>query len=222
MGDQVLHPRARASIPGHEHVSAFFSDAAEPPARPAPAAYLGLRGIHRVMRLVLASGVAAAGLCLILGLTALAATLGTSQEAADPDNMAAAVKPVSNDGTPGTSASPPAASRTSDGQRTPPRAGRTIASLHGAGRPMRTHFRVGRPGTWGMAWRFTCIAGHTGHLIVKEGPGVSRSHVEIDASGRAGTGTTWNSLDPGRHSLTVVSDCSWSLRLMLPKPAAAS
>ena len=174
------------------------------------------------MRLVLASGLAAAGLCLILGLTALAATLGTGQDAADPGNMAAAVKPVSNDGTPGTSASPPAASRTSDDQRTPRPAGRTIASLHGAGQPMRTHFRIGRPGAWGMAWRFTCIAGHTGHLIVREGPGVSRSNVEFDASGRAGGGTTWNILDPGRHSLTIVSDCSWSLRLMLPKSAAAS
>jgi hypothetical protein len=174
-----------------------------------------------VLRLVLASGLAAAGLCLILGLTALAATLGTGQEAADPDNMVAAVKPVGNEGTPGTSASPSAASGTSGDLRTPPLAGRTIASLHGAGRPMRTHFQVGRPGTWGMAWGFRCIAGHTGHLIVKERRGVSGSNVDIDASGRTGAGTTWNVLDPGRHSLTIMSGCSWSLRLVLPKSAAA-
>lgn len=172
------------------------------------------------MRLALASGLAAAGLCLILGLTALAATLGTSKEPADPNNMVAAVKPVSNDGTPGTSASPPAAPGTSGDQRAQPHPGRTIASLHGAGRTTRTHFQIGRPGTWGMAWRFTCVAGHTGHLIVKERPGVSGSNVGIGASGRAGAGTTWNIRDPGRHSLTIRSDCSWSLRLFLPRSAA--
>jgi len=199
MGDQVLHLRARASRPGRD----LFP-------WPSAAGRSRTRPIHRLVRLALAGGLAAAGLCLILGLTALAATLGRGSKAPGPGAMAAAVKPPGDNAGHGTPGPPPGR------QATPPLGGRTIASLHGNGGQASAGFLVGRPGTWGIAWSFTCSPGHTGQLTVREKPGASAGDTRLSASGRRGAGTTWTVLDPGHHFLTITADCPWSLRLMLP------
>lgn len=222
--------RGHSPIPGREHVSAFFSDFPEPPPWPsAEGNGSGLGGIHRVMRLVLACGFVAAGLCLVLGMTTLAVTMGSpGHRPGSPDDAAAAVRQVSNDTAPRVHASRQAAGSGSasrdahGGRNTATRAGRTIASLHGTRGPAHARFVVTGPGAWGVSWSFSCPAGRTGHLVVRETSSGSDARVEIDGSGRTGGGTTWNFRDPGDHSLVITSVCPWALRVVLPRAVAAA
>src|SRR5690242_16158035 len=233
MGDQVLHPRARTSVPAHGHLSQFFSETPEEPPWPSPGSLrTGIPGAHRLMRLAVAGGVVAAGLCLVLGMLVLVVTVGSSGGVpAEPDSAAGSVRQVSNvhrTGSPHPSHRP----REVHGALTP--AGRTIAAFHGANQPAHADFKVSSPGTWGLQWAFACRdgrsdpsgrdggsgqAGRTGSLVVTEIGRASRDNVEIDASGRTGRGATWAFRDAGDHSLAIVSNCSWSIRIVRPADA---
>lgn len=211
MGDQVLHPRARTSVSGPKHVSTS-----------GPAGASSEPGFHRAVRLALAAGVVAAGLCLVLGMTVLAVTIGSSAAVpADPDAVGRAFQPVSNQGTAARPGSSSSHHETRFHRAALPLAGRTVTTVHGgATAPSRAVFPVATPGTWGLSWILRCRVGATGHLIVTEGTGPSPYAFEIDASGRSARGTSWHIRDPGRHSLTITSTCSWSIRIVLAKTAA--
>lgn len=210
MGDQVLHPRARTSASGPKHVSTS-----------GPGGASSAPGFHRAVRLALAVGVVAAGLCLVLGMTVLAVTIGTSAAVpAEADAAGRAFQPF-NEGAAARPGSSSGQDETRFHRATLPPVGRTIATVHGgATAPSLTVFPVATPGTWGLSWVLRCQAGATGHLIVTEGAGPSAYAFEIDASGRSAGGTSWHTRDPGRHSLTITSTCSWSIRILLAKTEA--
>ncbi len=219
----MLHPRTRTSVSGPRHVRLSARGWPWPVPSPIPAA--GASGLparfHRAVRLALAAGVVAAGLCLVLGMTVLAVTIGArGRVPADPEAVGRAVQPVSSYRTaakPGSSSGPGEA----QGEHASlPLAGRTVAAFHGASQPSRAVFHVAKPGTWGLAWTLRCRGGTTGHLIVAEGAGPSAYAIEIDASERSGGGTSWYVRDPGRHSLAITSTCSWSVRIVLANVAA--
>jgi hypothetical protein len=172
------------------------------------------------VRLVLAAGVAGAGVCLILGMTVLAATVATSGPgSSDPDAVGRAIRPVSDESAPSAPRQPPDGTGTGRHHAAPP-AGRSIAYFYGASQPARAHFRITTPGTWGLMWAFRCQGRTTGHLLVTERASATSDGVVIDASGRTGDGTTWAIRDPGGHSLAIVSDCPWSIRIALPDALA--
>jgi hypothetical protein len=225
----VPYRRGRTSIPGHQHMSAFFSDGPElSPWAATTDSQPGTRGIHRIVRLALACGVAAAGLCLILGMTALAITVGSPGPSSDsPDDAVAAFRQVSNDGgsQPRVSRSPAGTSRAHHRARhggpvVATRAGRTIARAHGATQPVHARFSVAGPGAWGLSWTFRCPAGRTGHLVIQEFSKKPGKQAEFDRSGRTGRGTIWLFRDPGYHSLIVTSNCPWAVRVVLARGPA--
>ena len=197
--------RGRTSIPGREFVSAFFSDAPEfSPWTKEAGGQLSPRG-HRAVRLALACGFAAAGLCLVLGMTALALAVGSSDQPGAPDDAIAA-RAVSSTSHATPSPHPPKVTAT--------RAGRTIASLQGTTGTAHAQFGVSKPGTWGLSWSSRCPGGRPGHLVVRETTPGSDTTAEVDVSGR---GTVWTFRDAGEHSLTVTSDCPWALQVVLPR-----
>ena len=216
----MLHRRARASVRGPRHVS--LSAPGGPGAAPwSAAAASSPPGIHRGVRLVLAAGVAAAGVCLILGMTVLAATVATSGSgSADSDAAGRTIQPVSDESAPAAPRHGPGGTGTHRRHAAPPLTGRTIAYFYGANRPARAHFRIATPGSWGLMWAFRCQGRTTGHLLVTERASTASDNIVIDASGRTGDGTAWAIRDPGGHSLAIFSDCPWSIRIALPNALA--
>jgi len=210
----VLHSRARSSgsglakislpSPGWRDSFRWPELAASAPSRPA---------VHRALRLAIATGTAAAGVCLVLAMTVLVVRLG-----------AAGVAPTA-------SSSPIAASQSGEsdasrggpwpaasGTASPWMAGPAIASFRGTGPVRHAHFAVSSPGTWGLSWAFSCPAQRPGNLRLTAKGTVSGDDVELDVPGPTGRGITWNSRDAGGHFLDVSSDCSWTARVVLPKP----
>ena len=168
-----------------------------------------LTGLQRVVRLVIAAGVAAAGVCLVLAMTALAVTLGSTRSGPADSPVRASQTGDSSDRAPGGPDATGGAGRQ--------RADQTVAVLRGTGQPAHGAFLISYPGTWGLAWAFRCPAGRSGSLVVAESAGATRDHIDIDASGRAGHGITWDAHDPGRHSLAITSSCAWTVRVVLPR-----
>ncbi len=166
----------------------------------------------RALRLVFATGIAAAGLCLVIGLTALVVRLGgqpgTGQPAAVPD----AIGPFGSH-----DQLPIPVSPSGQDKKNPIR---TVHVYRGSGRGRRGPFVIGMPGTWGLSWAFSCGADHDGQFIATGHSPVTGNDIAVAASGPAGHGITWASSDPGRHLLTVSSRCAWAIRVVLP-PAHA-
>ncbi len=216
----MLHPRARTSVSGPRHVR--LSAPGWPGLAPwSAAAASSPPAIRRGVRLVLAAGVAAAGVCLILGMTMLAATVGTSGSgSADSDAASRVIRPVSDESAPAAPRQAPGGTSTRRHDAAPPLAGRTIAYFYGASRPARAHLRIATPGSWGLMWAFRCQGRMTGHLLVTERANTAGDGIVIEASGRTGDGTTWAVRDPGGHSLAILSDCPWSIRIALPTALA--
>jgi len=161
-------------------------------------------GLHRAVRLTLATGAAGAGVCMVLGLMALVIKVGPLNSSPPPARYYPGSSPGQHGGV----------------QSGPHRDDAVIASFHGGRRSAIGSFRVPAPGTWGLSWTFSCAPGRAGRLMVSENKAASARGLEIDASGRAGQGTTWDALDPGRYSLAIMSDCSWTVQVVGPKSAA--
>lgn len=218
----MLHRGAHASVPGPQPVS--MSAPGWPRSLPSPGPVTGVPsvpGLHRAIRLALAAGVGAAGVCLVLGMTVLAVTVGTSGAGpAIPDAAGRVVQPVSKDSTPARPASSSAGGSARREHATLPLVGRTVAYFHGSDQPSRAAFRIPEPGTWGLSWVLRCQGGKTGHLIVTEGTSASPNDVGVEASGRSDGGTSWYVRDPGRHWIAIRSSCSWSVAIVLTKAAA--
>ena len=172
-------------------------------------------GPHRALRLVIAAGIAAAGLCLVIGLTALVVKIGGRTGPGQPIAVPEAIDPSgSHDRLP-----LPMAPRGQDESHQL----KTVHLYRGPGRGRRGRrgpFRIGRPGTWGLSWAFSCGTDHNGQFIATGHSPVTGTDIAVAASGPSGHGITWASSDPGRHVLTVNSRCTWTIRVVLP-PARA-
>jgi len=172
----------------------------------------GVPGLHRALRLVIAAGTAAAGVCLVLGMTALVVKMGGGVSGS-ADSWPVTARQASNltvgDG-PARPAGPPNA---------PPHwiAGQVVAYFRGARLAKHAEFRIVGRGTWGLSWSFRCVAGRSGRLVVTGIAKLTGYDLEIDASGPAGHGITWYTADPGNHSLDIISACSWAVRVVLPR-----
>ena len=169
--------------------------------------------IHRALRLVIAAGTAAAGVCLVLALTVLVVQLGTTGV-----GRMASTRPIvaSQSGDiKGSLGGPAPTASASTGRHWI--AGPAIASFHGTGPARHDHFAVSSKGAWGLSWSFSCSARRAGHLQLIATGASSTPDVELDVAGPSGRGVTWSSGDAGAHSLDVSSDCSWTASVVLAK-----
>jgi len=202
----VLHPRAQRSTASAARPDLFrwLKLTGDPP---------GLPGVHRALRLVIAAGTAAAGVCLVLGMTALVVKMGSEGVSGSADSGPISARQASNL----TAGHGPA--RPSDPPNTAPHwiAGPVVASFRGARLARRAEFHIAGRGAWGLSWSFRCVAGRSGSLLVTGSAKLTGYDLEIDASGPAGRGITWYTTDPGNHSLDIISDCSWAVRVVLPR-----
>ena len=162
---------------------------------------------------MIAAGTAGAGVSLVLAMTVLVVQLGAAGVARPGSN-----RPVvaSQSGNSTGSAGGPGPTALSGARWT---AGPAIASFHGTGPARNDHFSVGSPGTWGLSWAFICSARQPGNFTLTSKGTTIGDDVELELSGPAGRGITWNTRDEGDHSLAVSSDCSWVARVVLPKMA---
>lgn len=150
----------------------------------------------RAVRLTVAAGAAAAGLCLVLGLVALVATIG----------YPGAVH----------SGAARAGSRPGHFEQTTLTVGATVATFSGAGLTHQARRTINVPDTWGIAWTFHCQPGRNPGFTVADGtPGT----VRITDSANHGHGVWWDFHAPGNHQLLFLSDCAWHAIIVLPGKA---
>ena len=212
----MLRPRGRGSVSGPAHISLpnpgrqdsfrWPELTASAPNRPA---------VHRVLRLVIAVGTAATGVCLVIALTVLVVQLGaTGVGRTAPRRPIAASQSgnstVSRRGRPRPGPAGPATRWI---------AGPAIASFRGTGPARHDHFAVSSPGTWGLSWSFSCPAPRSGFFRLTAKGTTTGDDVELDVAGPTGRGITWNTRDAGAHSLEVSSHCTWTARVVLPTTA---
>lgn len=161
-----------------------------------------------MLRLVIASGIPAAGFCLVIGLTTLIVKIGGPS---GPGQFISAPEALH---TIGGRAWPPH-SWSADGQ--PMAIGNRVVRMYrGSGHARRGPFRIGKPGTWGLAWAFSCGRHQAGQFTVTGRSAVIRDDIAAAAWGPAGRGIAWAIRDPGRHVLTVSSRCEWELTVVMP------
>lgn len=210
----MLHPRSRSSVsdpansslpsPGWRDSFRWPEFTVSAPSRPA---------VHRALRLVIAAGTAAAGVCLVLAMTVLVIQLGATRVTRTASSRPTVVSQSGNStaslGGPGPTAS--------DGTAGHWIAGPAIASFNSTGAARNDQFAVSSPGTWGLSWTFSCPARRSGTFQLTAKGTTTGDDVELDVAGPTGRGITWNTRDAGDHSLDVSSDCSWTARVVLPK-----
>lgn len=161
----------------------------------------GRRRAHQALRLFVAAGTWAAGLCLVIGSVVLVAT------AAGPEHDA------------GLRATSQRTSVTA-GRSDPPIAMpyRQVALFTGRGGRITRRFWVTARVPWHLQWSYSCPRGRNGQLVVEDTSGASTGTTGLGASisdsGAAGHGTT--RFDPsGRsHYLIVLSSCNWTMKVM--------
>jgi hypothetical protein len=157
---------------------------------------------QRALRLFVTAGTWAAGLCLVIGLVALAA------EAAGP------ARPTHVTAAAGASRLGPAdAGGRHHGGRAGQSGGRpgrsALRTFAGAGNRTTGAFSVAAPGRWVLQWSYACPAGTPGgRLIIREG-GTGSDGVSVDATGSAGHGSSSSYSTSASHYLVVITSCSW-------------
>jgi hypothetical protein len=164
-------------------------------------AWTGQRGwsaspAGRAVRLIFTLGGAAAGLCLVLGMVALVATIGN--------------RGAVHSGTAG------AGSRPGHSERAYLTVGATIASYSGAGLTHQFRKTIKVPDTWGISWAFRCQPGRTPGCTVADR---TRSTVPVKDPASRGHGIRWDFHAPGNHQLLIISDCTWHVTIVLPGKA---
>ncbi|MDA8320268.1 MAG: hypothetical protein M0030_10750 [Actinomycetota bacterium] len=206
----------------------------------------GRRGrlpMPRMLRLALVLLIAMAGLGVVLAMVALVVSAGTatvrSAASAKALRPAAASQhggwapgpsaPLSGEGgtrQPGPSAEPsyPAGShrravrRRTTGRRAASRSrpGRRIASFSASGSIRTAGFTIPRTGLWGLTWRYSCPVGLRPTFVISEADTSLAHTLDVSESLPRGRGLRWIAHDAGRHRLLVVSDCTWTVGVVLP------
>jgi hypothetical protein len=149
---------------------------------------------HRALRLFVAAGTWAAGLCLVVGSVALVA------ETAGPANQthvatAAGVHHLRA----GVLARGPAAPATH--------------TFRGTGNRTTGQFTVTPRARWELRWSYACPAVKpAGHLLIREG-GAGATGLSVSATGRAGSGSTSAYARAAAHYLVVIANCAWTIQV---------
>ncbi len=94
---------------------------------------------------------------------------------------------------------------------------RTAGASKNSGSAKRYKFRIKGPGDWGVSWKFRCPALRVGSFVVRESDGKATNGTDLSVSGPRGQGLSWKTHDPGDHTLTVRTRCSWEIKVVLPK-----
>jgi hypothetical protein len=232
--DSVAHPAAAAMTLGFggEWQSPSRSRHGGPlPSRP------GRPGLHRTLRLIMTVAAAAAGLCLVVGLVAMVAGAGAGAKQATDAGSAHSTGPSisARSGPHGPGATTPATptpTPTPDPSRsdqTGPQhgghlpttsqfvMGKTIDFYKGSGSGERGMFDIAAPGNWGLAWQFDCPQGRPGDFVLGQIGGPLLSSVNVKVTGSSSHGLLWITKENGWHSVVVVSECSWIVRVVMPR-----
>lgn len=150
---------------------------------------------HRVLRLIMAVGAVAVGLCVVLAMVALVVSFGSSpaRNVAKTSGIGAAYpQPRVLAG------HAPAA---------------TLARYQGKGSGERA-FMLRTPGGVVLAWSYRCPAGKAARFTLGQALVPADLGLDLYRTGRVGSGSTQLREDAGRHVLVVVSDCTWTLSVM--------
>jgi hypothetical protein len=95
-----------------------------------------------------------------------------------------------------------------------PGADDVLRTFAGTGNRTTSQFTVAADGRWELRWSYQCGAHASGDgLIVMEG-NAARSGVSVDATGAEGQGSTWAYSDAGRHYLVVITNCTWTAKVL--------
>jgi hypothetical protein len=148
------------------------------------------------VRLIFTLGGAAAGLCVVLGMVALVATIGN--------------RSAVHSGAAG------AGSRPGHSERTPLTVRATVATFSGAGLTHQFRKTIKVPDTWGISWAFQCQPDRTPGFTVADR---TRGTVPIKDPASRGHGIWWDFHAPGNHQLLIISDCTWHATIVLPGKA---
>lgn len=151
--------------------------------------------VHRALRLFVAVGTWAAGLCLVIGVIVLVVSTASPGKL-DPTAV------TSRASTKAVRADAPAA-----------RSVRVIGAFAGYGDRTSRSFRIDDARPWQLQWSYTCpVKLHVGLLVVKvANPGAVGA--TISQSGAGGRGATSISPDGPIHHLVVISSCSWTMKV---------
>ena len=151
---------------------------------------------HRVLRLIMAVGAVAVGLCVVLAMVALVARLGDSpaRTVAKTSSLGSSY-PRTADADPG---------RTADV---------TLARFFGGGSGERA-FMLRTPGRIAVAWSYRCRPGRPARFVLGEALVPAGLGLDQDRTGLRGAGRTMLTEHAGRHVLVVVSDCAWAIRVL--------
>ncbi len=181
--------------------------------------------LHRTLRLIIAVGTVAAGLCLVIGMVAMVAEAGaakgTTAASSHADRQPAPGSSSTGQAPPGKIGPVGHGAGTHRTSRPTPEypLGRTLASYRGAGSGERGRFMIPRPGVWGIAWQYRCQAGQPGSFALGQTNAGLGQAMDVYSNGQGGHGLFWIR-SAGQHSLVVISGCAWDLRVVEPKPAA--
>ncbi len=151
--------------------------------------------VHRALRLFVAGGTWAAGLCLVIGVIVLVIST------ASPSRLDQAAA---------TSSTGLKADRTDAAAA---RARHVIGAFAGYGDRSTRSFRIDDARPWLLQWAYTCPARlHAGLLVVEvANPGAVGA--TVSQSGAGGRGATPINPDGPSHHLVVISTCSWTLKV---------
>jgi len=196
---------------------------ARPPRHAAPPFWSTQRyrlDAHRALRLFVAAGTSAAGLCLVTGSIALAVSAAepsqaghlTTASATRPDD-ASHRQPIPLGGAAsdsrGRSWAPSGQPAPSTSAADTP--GRLIAAFAGRGDITTRQFWVNDAAGWQIQWAYSCPANVPVGLLVVEDAEPGSVSTSITQSGSAGRGDTWLDHDGRAHRLVVLSTCSWTM-----------
>ncbi len=87
-----------------------------------------------------------------------------------------------------------------------------IAAFSGAGSQTTGQFTVAPARVWALRWSYICSASQqAGTFTVTE---AGTAAADIVAHGPSGSGETWIHPDGSTHALSVVSTCSWTVKVV--------
>jgi hypothetical protein len=158
---------------------------------------------HRLVRLLLTAGGAAAGMCLVVGLVTLMVALGAPHHQAPR----AAGQFGGHSG-----------ESRANGGGAGRKVGRTVAAVSGHGGRLGREIPVHEQTVWGLAWSFHCPPGRSGEFTVRDSDHAAGNRVDFTASGAHRAGLWWVRARTFRV-LHIVSGCPWHARVVLPAEA---
>jgi hypothetical protein len=89
-----------------------------------------------------------------------------------------------------------------------------IAVFRGTGNQTTRSFRVSPAKKWALRWSYSCPSQQRGRFLVAEARTASADGASVDEYGAGGSGQTWLRPDGSTHELTVISTCSWIVKVV--------